>query len=372
MKFYLILISLCFVALSIDAADPPVDFQQLYDRLLLEAINERIQQGEQFLERLVHQLKEYQTSKSAQLRDRILEDYNYITPLVQALDHHFQTELKRTDIDILQKFAYEKADAESKIILEALRSVKAEVDKVVANPATQVNVTVDWRQEYDVLLFEMVEERTSLGDAVLLRLQSELTEFKKTNSTTVKESIIDQVDIISPLLREARVNILKELNRTDLNNLERFLYEKANDQIQILLKHYTHVETVVKNATLVANYTVENGTNYRENIDTLLLELIDTNAERADRILLRLFRDYQQYLNTKDKAILNSIVNEIDFTTPLLQAIKVRTTEALTRTDLNDLEMFVFEKANDEINLLVKHFAALEKDAKAALTATFF
>jgi hypothetical protein len=115
-----------------DAAptEAPVDYREKYDHLLMEVINERIREGERFLERLSHQLKEYQTSHKEEDRAHILREVNFILPLVRGVEHHFETELKKTGLDMLERFAIEKARDEGMLVIKAL----TEIEKQVSTP----------------------------------------------------------------------------------------------------------------------------------------------------------------------------------------------------------------------------------------------
>ncbi len=106
--------------------------------------------------------------------------------------------------------------------------------------------TVDYRNEYDRLLFATIEEHIAMGDGLLLGLNRQLEEYQKTKNADIKTRIIGEVDRVLPLLKTAESNAQRELKRTDLNHLERFLYEKAADEVALLIKHYTMIETAVK------------------------------------------------------------------------------------------------------------------------------
>jgi hypothetical protein len=109
----------------------PVDYREKYDHLLMEVINERIREGEHFLERLTHQLKEYQTSHKEEDKAHILREVNFILPMVKGVESHFETELKKTGLDMLERFTIEKARDEGLLIVNAL----TEIQKQVSAPA---------------------------------------------------------------------------------------------------------------------------------------------------------------------------------------------------------------------------------------------
>jgi len=89
---------------------------------------------------------------------------------------------------------------------------------------------------------------------MLLWLNRQLQEYQKSKSADVKAQIIREVEGILPLLKMAEDHAQHELKRTDLNYIERFLYEKAQDQVALLIKHYTQIETAVKAAVFECKY----------------------------------------------------------------------------------------------------------------------
>ncbi len=88
-----------------------------------------------------------------------------------------------------------------------------------------------------------------MGDGMLLGLQRQLVEYQKSKSADVKAAIVREVDGILPLLKMALDHATNELKRTDLDTIERFLYEKSADEATLLIKHYTAIETAVKATT---------------------------------------------------------------------------------------------------------------------------
>jgi hypothetical protein len=85
-----------------------------------------------------------------------------------------------------------------------------------------------------------------MGDGMLLGLNKQLQEYQKSKNADIKAHVAHEVDRILPLLKMAEEHAQHELKRTDLNSLERFLYEKSQDEVALLIKHYTAIETAVK------------------------------------------------------------------------------------------------------------------------------
>jgi hypothetical protein len=371
----LALILLCATAYLNNPANAQTtpDYREKYDHLLMELINERIREGERFLERLTHQLKEYQTSKKEDERAHIEREVDFILPIVKGVEQHFEVELKKTGLDVLERFTIEKARDEGQLIIKALTEIKKEVTKASVFFADPVK-PVDYRTEYDRLLFQTIEERIQRADGMLLGLNRQLQEYQKSKSADTKAAIIREVDFMLPLLKMAEDHSVNELKRTDLNYIERFLYEKSQDQVKLLIKHFTQIETAVKGtATLFEFYvdaTAPPAIDYRSEYDRLLFELIEQNVRRGDQLLVRLQRQVNEYKQTKNKTIADRVVQEVEFTTPLIKGAQEHAQRELKRTDLNQVERYLYEKVNDEATLLVKYYTALEKDLKG--TATYY
>jgi DNA-binding transcriptional regulator GbsR (MarR family) len=379
------LVLLCATAYLNNAADPPKpeDYREKYDQLLMELINERIREGERFLEKLSAELKEYQTSKKEADRAHIESEVQFILPLLKNVQHYFETELKKPNLDTLEKYSVEKARDDAVILTEALTEIEKAVAKTAA-PVTTASVAffadtpapVDYRSEYDRLLFQTIEERIQRGDGMLLGLQRQLVEYQKSKSTEVRDNIVREVDGILPLLKMAEDHATNELKRTDLDYIERFLYEKAKDQVALLIKHYTMIETAVKGtatATTVASFeffaaTPAPAVDWRSEYDRLLFEFTENNIRRADELLVRLQRQVNEYKKTNDKTIADRVAREVDFTIPFVKDAIEHAQSQLKRTDLNEIEKYLFEKVNDEATILIKYYTALEKEVKTTFS----
>jgi hypothetical protein len=80
-------------------------------------------------------------------------------------------------------------------------------------------------------------------------LQRELKEYQTTKNTELKDRIVREVEMEISRLKGTQEQAVRELQRTDLDHVERFLYEKSRDQTALLIKHYTQIETTIKIAT---------------------------------------------------------------------------------------------------------------------------
>jgi hypothetical protein len=77
-------------------------------------------------------------------------------------------------------------------------------------------------------------------------LQRELKEYQTTKNKELKDKIVREVETEISLLKGTHEHAVRELQRTDLDHVERFLYEKSRDQTEILIKHYTQIENAIK------------------------------------------------------------------------------------------------------------------------------
>ena len=171
------------------------------------------------------------------------------------------------------------------------------------------------------------------------------------------------------MLKGADEHAKTELKRTDLNVLERFLYEKASDEVELLIKHYTQIENQVKTGKPVMTFfaaTPAPQADWRSEYDKLLFQMVEENVRRGDYFLVELMRQFNTYQTTKDAALKTRMINEVDFTAPLIKrGIEMAETQ-LKRTDLNHVERYMYEKIRDEAMILQKHFTALEAQLKKA------
>jgi hypothetical protein len=82
-------------------------------------------------------------------------------------------------------------------------------------------------------------------------LQREIKEYQTSKGKELKDKILDQVNREIPMLKTTQEHAVRELLRTDLDDIERFLYEKSRDQTQILIKHFTQIQTEMNKAVFV-------------------------------------------------------------------------------------------------------------------------
>jgi len=73
-----------------------------------------------------------------------------------------------------------------------------------------------------------------------------------------------------------------------------------------------------------------------------------------------------EYKKTHDKDLKARIQTEVDFTEPIVKRVVDRTNVELKRTDLDDIERYLYEKARDEATILHKYFTALDNELQKA------
>lgn len=355
---------LCGIAYLNAAPTPSPDYREKYDHLLMEMINERIRSGEAFIEHLAHQVKEFETTKNESVRVHIVSELEFILPLVKGADHYFENELKKTGLDLLEKYSVNKAKALADLIVKLLTEVQT---LVVKKPTSQLFAEADkpdYRKEYDQLLYRTIQEHIARADGSLLMLVRQLDEYLKTKSADLKTRIIEEIDIITPLLKIAEEHSKGQLKRTDLNHIERFLYEKAADEVDLLIKHYTQIENQVKTGHALYEVVFAATVDWRSEYDRLLFELVEENTKRADGFLVKLQRQFNEYQETKNKELLQNINLELEFTHPMVTRVVEMAEKELKRTDLNHVERYLYEKVRDEATILNKHFTALAAELK--------
>ena len=103
------------------------DFREAFDRLWLAWLNERIREGEMFIERLNDQLKEYQAHRNKALGAQIEQETEIVLADVKASLSRMETELKKPGLDLDEKYAALKADAIAKVVIQLLTEVQKQV-----------------------------------------------------------------------------------------------------------------------------------------------------------------------------------------------------------------------------------------------------
>jgi hypothetical protein len=104
----------------------------------------------------------------------------------------------------------------------------------------------DFRNDYDRLLVELAQERTREGERHLLQLTHQIAEYEKSKDAALKARIISEIDTALPFMNGILGYLEREIKRTDLDLIERFIFESSRDDVQILIKQFTEVEKKIK------------------------------------------------------------------------------------------------------------------------------
>ena len=105
------------------------DYREKYDHLWLEWVNERIREGERYLEKISHQLDDWKKTHNETERVRIATEVEMVLGSVKASLSRFETELKNPNLNLLEKYSLEKVKAEGDVVLKLLTEVQKTVAK---------------------------------------------------------------------------------------------------------------------------------------------------------------------------------------------------------------------------------------------------
>ncbi len=94
----------------------------------------------------------------------------------------------------------------------------------------------------------MAQDKTREVERHLIGLQHQVDEYEKTKDKDLKARIISEIDTAIPFMQGVLGYLEREIKRTDLDLLERFIFEASRDDVQILIKQLTAVETKIKAA----------------------------------------------------------------------------------------------------------------------------
>jgi hypothetical protein len=354
-------------------AQAPTDWRQAYDQLLFSFVEEHIRRADEKLLRLQRELKEYQTTKNKELHDRIVSEIEREISLLNGTQQQVANELKRTDLDHIERYLYEKSKDETELLIKHYTQIQASIKALVVVVRSAeiyfAPIATDWRQAYDELLFAFIDQHIRRADADLLILQREIKEYQKSKDKELKDKILNQVNREIPMLKTTQEHAVRELQRTDLNHIERFLYEKSKDQTEILIKHFTQIQTEINKVVVVRSAEEffappEAPTDWRQAYDQLLFSFINEHIQRADYGLLRLQRELKEYQTTKNKELKDKIVREVETEISLLKGTHEHAVRELQRTDLDHVERFLYEKSRDQTEILIKHYTQIENAVK--------
>ncbi len=80
----------------------------------------------------------------------------------------------------------------------------------------------------------------------MLELTHQIEEYEKTKDKDLQARIISELDTALSFMQGILAHLNREVQRTDLDLIERFIFETSRDDVQILIKQFTEVEKKIK------------------------------------------------------------------------------------------------------------------------------
>nr|AAQ73494.1 type 2 allergen Lep d 5.04 [Lepidoglyphus destructor] len=158
---------------------------------------------------------------------------------------HLQHELKRTDLNFLEKFNLDEITAPLNVLTKELTEVQKHV-KAVESDEVAIPNPDEFRNEFDRLLIHMTEEQFAKLEQALAHLSHQVTELEKSKSKELKAQILREISIGLDFIDSAKGHFERELKRADLNLAEKFNFESALSTGAVLHKDLTALATKVK------------------------------------------------------------------------------------------------------------------------------
>ncbi len=104
----------------------------------------------------------------------------------------------------------------------------------------------DLRNEYDRTLMELSKDKAREAEELLMRLTRQFNELTKTKDKNVKDHILNELGMAIPIMKASESYLTAEAKRTDLDLVEKYIFEAAADNVALLIKQMTALEVKVK------------------------------------------------------------------------------------------------------------------------------
>lgn len=104
----------------------------------------------------------------------------------------------------------------------------------------------DLRNEYDRTLMELSKDKAREAEELLMRLTRQFNELTKTKDKSVKDHILNELGMAIPIMKASESYLTAEAMRTDLDLVEKYIFEAAADNVALLIKQLTALEVKVK------------------------------------------------------------------------------------------------------------------------------
>ncbi|KAH9405890.1 PREDICTED: mite allergen Blo t 5-like [Rhagoletis zephyria] len=132
MKFAIL--ALAFLGAVMAQGGPKVpakgDFRNEFDHLLVSTLMEGMYKGEQHLLRLSEEIAHLESTKTKVEQDRIVREIEVTVAFIEGGARVVEQELKRTDLNILERFNFEEVQALSKLLVKDLKEAEVKVKAV--------------------------------------------------------------------------------------------------------------------------------------------------------------------------------------------------------------------------------------------------
>ncbi|KAH7639564.1 mite allergen Der p 5 [Dermatophagoides farinae] len=130
MKF-IIAIAVCTLAVVCVSGEPKKhDYQNEFDFLLMQRIHEQMRKGEEALLHLQHQINTFEENPTKEMKEQILGEMDTIIALIDGVRGVLNRLMKRTDLDIFERYNVEIALKSNEILERDLKKEEQRVKKI--------------------------------------------------------------------------------------------------------------------------------------------------------------------------------------------------------------------------------------------------
>lgn len=106
------------------------DFRHEFDYLLMKTAEHNMERGEAMLLALTEQIAHLEQSKNKEEKEKIVRELETIIALISGSHDVLERELKRTDLDILERYNFESALKIGAILVRDLKAAEAKVKAI--------------------------------------------------------------------------------------------------------------------------------------------------------------------------------------------------------------------------------------------------
>nr|ABH06350.1 Blo t 21 allergen [Blomia tropicalis] len=125
MKFIIALAALIAVACALPVSND--NFRHEFDHMIVNTATQRFHEIEKFLLHITHEVDDLEETGNKDEKARLLRELTVSEAFIEGSRGYFQRELKRTDLDLLEKFNFEAALATGDLLLKDLKALQKRV-----------------------------------------------------------------------------------------------------------------------------------------------------------------------------------------------------------------------------------------------------